>query len=987
MLGADSVFAANSATLSLSSNVVEMNVVPSQFSTASQTVTISTDNIGGYYVTMETATSSTDLTNNTTSTPIPTFSLPAGSETIPAILAGYGYGYSLDNGANFAPAPDPSGTGDLIFSDNTAGTFTKTLTFGVNADDHTESGTYENTFLLTAYVNYVPDCLPEKICYMGNGDDGTGTMADQDVTSNVATRLIAPNFSKSGYGFVSWNTEADGSGTNYGPGQRYQVGNVDSEGIKLYAQWMRATSILQNWSGCSNLSTGDIIVLSDFRDNNAYTVAKLADGNCWMVENMRINPKTANFSTANTNQPTQDFLRQTPISNATSTFCTTDDSACLDKVAYNLNNMNRNLPAVHVGENLAQVSWYSYGGTYNWYTATAGNGLASTSSGSTSGDICPAGWHLPTGGTNSDLTTLTQSINGNNLRNDLGYISYPNNFIYSGDFNTNVNTGRGIQGRYWTSTAATATTSYRLGYSAGGIKDGAYNRWAAFSVRCMVNTNNPSVMGNIHYDANGGTGTMANTTNVNLYMTAAELNAFQSSNGNSFTGWNTEADGSGVTVNDGDLVSEAAAAKNIASGGTLTLYATWGAAGSLSFDANDGYDEPGDITAYSDSSDWTFTIPASIPKRTDYTFLGWSTNQTATTADYIPGGTFTTSSDTNVLYAVWEAITCDPDTLCYNSNGAERGISIKKPIATGDTFTLDSPDYSKAGYGFVGWNTAVDGSGTFYGPNERITISGSYPSGLMLYAIWLASSGNLQDWNGCSSLSVGDTLALTDTRDNNAYTVTKLADNHCWMTENLRINPATATFTAANTNSPTSDFIAGAPTSAPSSTLCTENNSACMDRVAFYINDLDRNLPAAPALNNSSNSWYSYGMLYNWYTATAGNGTYSMPSGSVTGDICPSGWRLPTAGTNSSDYYLLGAAIANNSNSNWYKLLQYPNNFVLSGDHNGSADNGRGTYTRLWSATASSGNNAYRMGIQTNTITPKNNWNKWDGFTVRCIAQ
>ena len=32
--------------------------------------------------------------------------------------------------------------------------------------------------------------------------------------------------------------------------------------------------------------------LSDVRDNNTYTVRKLADGNCWMSENLRLNGGT-----------------------------------------------------------------------------------------------------------------------------------------------------------------------------------------------------------------------------------------------------------------------------------------------------------------------------------------------------------------------------------------------------------------------------------------------------------------------------------------------------------------------------------------------------------------------------------------------------------------------------------------------------------------------------------------------------------------------
>ncbi len=64
-----------------------------------------------------------------------------------------------------------------------------------------------------------------------------------------------------------------------------------------------------------------------------------------------------------------------------------------------------------------------------------------------------------------------------------------------------------------------------------------------------------------------------------------------------------------------------------------------------------------------------------------------------------------------------------------------------------------------------------------------------------------------------------------------------------------------------------------------------------------------------------------------------------------------------------------------------------PANFIYSGDHNTNDDAGRGSYTRLWSSTASDANSTYRMGIQSNNVTPVRAWNKWTAFAVRCIAQ
>ena len=50
------------------------------------------------------------------------------------------------------------------------------------------------------------------------------------------------------------------------------------------------------------------------------------------------------------------------------------------------------------------------------------------------------------------------------------------------------------------------------------------------------------------------------------------------------------------------------------------------------------------------------TLSTTIPTKSEYDFLGWSTSSTATTASYQPGETITvTSSGTTTLYAVWKA--------------------------------------------------------------------------------------------------------------------------------------------------------------------------------------------------------------------------------------------------------------------------------------------------------------------------------------------
>ena len=133
-------------------------------------------------------------------------------------------------------------------------------------------------------------------------------------------------------------------------------------------------------------------------------------------------------------------------------------------------------------------SWHSYGGMYSWYAASAGNGDYAMSSGNAAGDICPYGWRLPIGGNNGEYVSLNTAIGGT-LADDGPLRKYPNNFIYSGDFNKTAPGGRGTFGRYWSSTAENTNNAFRLGFTGsnqGVTPAGSWNKWDAFAVRCIV---------------------------------------------------------------------------------------------------------------------------------------------------------------------------------------------------------------------------------------------------------------------------------------------------------------------------------------------------------------------------------------------------------------------------------------------------------------------------------------------------------------------
>ncbi|MBQ6320706.1 InlB B-repeat-containing protein [Candidatus Saccharibacteria bacterium] len=856
---------------------------------------------------------------------------------------------------------------------------------------------------ITVYAIWVENvCEAGYICYNGNGDDGTGEMPDQAASSNASVALIGTNFSRAGFGFTGWNTEPDGSGTQYGPGQTIQTGDLSLGGLKLYAKWVPTAGTLQNWTGCSAMSTGEVTALTDLRDGETYTVAKLADGNCWTTENLRLDPATALVSRASTNGPTAEFVRRAPLAESTNTLCTANDAACLNQIQYNSNNLNRSLTAEY---NVNDVrSWYGYGMMYNWFTATAGNGTTETTGGnSVDGDICPAGWKIPQGGsTSAELYLWVFTAINRGARADATLRTYPNNWYWSGDYNGSAPTGRGNHGRMWTATAASASNAYRLGYGNGSDVTAAtnnYNKWVAFPVRCVVKSGNAAVLGNIHYDANGGTGETSDETNVNFYTTSVKENEF-TKDGRFFSEWNTAADGSGMTVLEGDLPTEAVEALELGAGDTLTLYAVWGEVFTLDYDANGGQGAPAQMTGVGTDS-YTFIVSTVTPTRDEYDFLGWSEDADATEADYVGGDDFVAGEDEtgSILYAVWTPQVCTVGQVCYRANGADAGTRlIITPNANTGEAILRGTDFSRAGFGFSGWNTEPDGSGSYFGANETITPDVS-EAGLDVYAQWVPSAGTMQGWTGCSGMDTGDITALTDTRNGEVYTVAKLADGKCWMTENLRLDPSTTVFTVDNTNSPAEGFAeAVVGTTTAEATGCKADSSECDDQVRFDTDNINRSLTPSYYSTNNASSWYGYGVLYNWFTATAGNGTYSV-TGTAEGDICPKGWRLPTGNT-ARPYGEIGAlntAINNGATNTNAKLREYPANFVLAGDHNEKGDSGRGSQARYWTASANATATVVRLGLDysvnattgvvgTNTVTFRA-YNKWDLFAVRCLAK
>ena len=346
----------------------------------------------------------------------------------------------------------------------------------------------------------------------------------------------------------------------------------------------------------------------------------------------------------------------------------------------------------------------------------------------------------------------------------------------------------------------------------------------------------------------------------------------------------------------------------------------------------------------------------------------------------------------------------NPYYLRYNGNGAsnEFGMGIhqdfsrdwgyyNRELRSGNDIILVAPNFKRTGYGFIGWSTDANAANhlstaTLYGPDQTITIDNSLLSManneriVNLYAIWLPSAGNLQNWSGCSSMSIGDVTALTDTRDNDTYAVAKLADGKCWMIENLRLG-GNSPITLTVSDSQSAGVLPAASTASSWDTSATVQNINAENTLS-----LDQSVTV---IRNSNN--YSFGNYYTW--AAAINTTAQINDSDVSTSICPSGWSLPPR----ADYQYLVSSIDGDDSA---VLRSYPNNYVLSGyatsgTHHFNIENTWVIFSNYWTASSSNTVGASQFYITdtdcgfSTIVNPYtyNSGSKSIGRSVRCVLQ
>jgi len=251
----------------------------------------------------------------------------------------------------------------------------------------------------------------------------------------------------------------------------------------------------------------------DNRDQEAYYIQKLADGNCWILNNLKLDPETTvPLTTANTNM-SPDIAFTLPASEAyQSGFNVLDQPNIYTGAKYKGNTKN--------------IWWTTTGGTldryyfldsaklkvsgpatlefkevstdgvyYNYCAVSAGTFCVENAddwTGDKIYDLCPAGWRMPRSGvidSQNDFAILYQSYNSDALAAIDAFNAYGGGMVTGGGAPTNQDTWghywsssiynfEGVHGYAWRASLSWNNEVFRAAESA--------DRYTGATLRCMM---------------------------------------------------------------------------------------------------------------------------------------------------------------------------------------------------------------------------------------------------------------------------------------------------------------------------------------------------------------------------------------------------------------------------------------------------------------------------------------------------------------------
>lgn len=1076
----------NDPTLSVSITPDNFNlsITPSPSGTLSVdelAINIDTDNETGYNLSLSSGNpDSTALTNtNASITENNTINSTTATTDNPAVLSpntwgwypdslvnnpGYNNSNPADSNYQFAAIPsydDPytlkqTNTATSDSGDNIP------VSIAANVDTSLPAGTYSNIITITTITNYVPRPILDIYPTTGWAGD-TITLYSNDGFINVTSVTVGGTECAS-INLISQDelqcVLPDKAETNPDSDNGYNI-TVTASGteldthnftIRYFNPSRTETASVSNTQitninmdaftslDCGSLSVGDIVSLTDERNGQTYRIKKMQDEKCWMVDNMKY--KGEGITITNIGDGTEGItLNDTDgrynTVDGTDSETTSGTGTNYDKAFYN----NPMVASYCYGDSI-QSSYTKCGYLYNWYAATAGSGTHAIRRGTNVSDsICPTGWRLPsamsdgssatgngTSFTVADFAVLNASMNAGSLTTG-STSSYPTGWqfmgawsgVYSGSWPSGF-ANQGSRGDYWSSTAGSSSGAQYMFLNNSKVNPGdmSHNKYAGRAVRCVKDG-----AVTITYDANGADNGSMDTQLIAVGDTQNLLGNTYTRTGYEFIGWNTAADGSGQSYNDGASYTVSANPDNY----YPTLYAQWK---KLTFACTARYKLQNADGSYPSNYTTVTVNPAaeygSICSYTTTQNSSQYTNQSAQAT--VTGPTIlTVGTDGQVPRRTYNlTVTAGSNTSGATGSGTYRygqtvTVSVTKATNTtctsyatptwaknsGATGTLSSTSGTSVTYTMGTTNdtiTATSASGninqtiTFYtsGGASSITLNGtSRTNGQTMsiacgtYSLTGSFNTNYEfsSWSKSGSGSIANTGTLSTAYTVNGTGSITLNGKQSFvnlLTQVTYMQDLTAAQCSGSSDGATATLKDRRDNN--SYTIAKINGNCWMTqnlRIAggTTLNSSTSNVASSytiPTTDLTSGDSYTDGRIHNsgntttgyWYNycaASAGTNCQSSTKYDTTYDICPKGWRLPTKtesdGITGTSYISAFSPVT----GGYYH-------------YDGSLRNtGRGYW---WSSTANDSTNQYSLRYNGSSLYTDFG-TKVVGYYVRCI--
>ncbi|MBQ6487158.1 hypothetical protein IJI89_01870 [Candidatus Saccharibacteria bacterium] len=833
-----------------------------------------------------------------------------------------------------------------------------------------------------------------------------------------------------GYAFSSWSATSGIVGSTSTKTTAYAIG---SSNATLTANASFSGPNIQNLTSSSCTSTASQAI--DTRDNRVYTIQRLNDGNCWIMENLDLGRTTltTDLTSANTN------LSTTVTASTFNGWKKTSGSRTYIAGEF-----------VSVS-GIDATSGTSYGTLYNFYAASAGTISGENNSNDSEYDICPAGWRLPTGGSSGEFQALYAQYNSSALMR----ASVENGgaaFALAGFFWGMAPDSLGSIGFYWSSTVYNNTNMYYQSIDTSDVNP-ANNNYRSFglSIRCVLKE--PKTIAKLTYlqdfkdlsetEYSSVLNSMASNTTYNLTdnrdnksyaiakladgsiwmaenldlgrttlttdLTSTNTNVATTVTAATFNGWKTDTGTSSYTT--GEFINlDGTDSNSNTAYGTLYNYhvASAGTVTGATYDGDAHYDicpagwrlptgssygeVNGLLTAYNSMAATLRTPVAS--GGASIALGGYFTNSTPTYQGQT-GYLWTSTAKSNTsMYRLFTGSSANVTNNAARSTGSSIRCIAKKPTSTLTVSYGASVSSVK-----VNGTTVSNGGTIALERGVNASIEATMASGYV-FTSWTATSGTVADstvgssyyaiGNNNATLTAAGTYVSTtiqniaqssctstasyarDTRDGQVYRIQRLADGNCWMMENLNLG---ATDISTNLTKQNTNLVTTIPASTFNSWRVTSGTSSYT--VGEFINSPGTD---ATSLNK-------YGVLYNFYAASAGTVSGTSYASNAQYDICPAGWRLPTGGTG-GEFETLYA----NSSYNTYAKMRAPvassgAAFALAGYIYTGSTTLSGSYGYYWSSTRSAAGSMYSIYFTSSAVTASSARTRFYKQSVRCVRK